>query len=245
MAEANDIGYELEWDGEIEKDGLEFVLLPNGEYPFTVISMTREYHTQKAGGKLPSCKQVTLDIEFDGGALGVCTIKHKLFLHSTTEGFLSAFFASIGLKKPGERLKMNWGPVPYSKGRAKLKVRRYTKEGEERAINEVDQFLAFDPAKMGAPVAGYVPQPPAAYPPQQGYAAPAYQQLTYQPAPQPNYAPPAQQQGYPPQATYAPPGNYNPPAQQQQAPAQPGFPTQPPAGMPPQTAVPGFESGRF
>ena len=41
MAEANNLGYELDWDSEIEKDGAEFITLPAGEYPFVVTKYER------------------------------------------------------------------------------------------------------------------------------------------------------------------------------------------------------------
>lgn len=265
MAEANEQGYELDWDGVIEKDGLEFVTLPAGTYQFVVNSYSRAHHTPKPTGKLPACKMITLDVEFDGGALGNVNINHSLFLHSSTEGFLSAFFTSIGLKQPGERTKMDWNAVPMARGRAKLKVERYTKDGEERSINKVDQFLAFDPSKMGAPVAAYAPpQPVAGYPQQPGYAAPQgvppavsgysvppvvappYQQQ-YAGNPNPAMAQPAPQAPQPYQQPPTDPYQLQQQAYMQQQAAQQQV-AQAAEGMgtaTQQQAVPGFVAGRF
>ena len=68
-------------------------------------------------------------------------MEHNLFLHQRTEGFLSEFFTSIGLKKPGEPLRMNWNQVPGCTGRLKLGVHTWrTKDGEERKSNQVKKF---------------------------------------------------------------------------------------------------------
>lgn len=72
---------------------------------------------------------------------GTAYLTHNLFLHSKTEGILSSFFSSIGLKKKGEPLRMNWNLVPGSKGRCKVKVRNWKgNDGEERQSNEIVRF---------------------------------------------------------------------------------------------------------
>ena len=204
MAEANNLGYELEWDSEIEKDGADFITLPAGEYNFVVSKFERSRYTPKEGAKLPPCNMAVVYLEFNGGDLGTCTVKHNLYLHSTTEGLLCAFFNGIGQRQHGERIKMNWNAVPMSRGRAKLKVRKYTKDGEERTINEVEKFFDYDPAFMGAPVPTYQP-------PQQPYT-PQPQQAPYQsqqpyPQAQPQY-PQQPMAGYP--QYQAPPAGYEP-----------------------------------
>lgn len=218
MAEANNLGYELDWDSEIEKDGVDFITLPAGEYNFVALTYERGRYTPKEGAKLPPCNMAIVDLEFDGGELGKCVVKHRLFLHSSTEGLLCAFFNAIGQRQHGERIKMNWNAVPMSRGRAKLKVRKYTKDGEDRTINEVEKFFDYDPSFMGA-----------ATPTQPTYAAPQGQQQYAPQQPQQPYAPPAQQQQpyYPPQGQQQ---QYAPPAQQTQA---------------PQTPNGGYQAGRF
>ena len=54
---------------------------------------------------------------------------------------LSSFFESIGQKKKGEPLRMNWMSVPGSTGKLKLGVRSYQKDGETRQANQIKQFL--------------------------------------------------------------------------------------------------------
>ena len=96
---------ELQWDDTITKDASDFLLLPEGDYNFMVESFERGRH----GGseKLPPCNKAILTLRIDAPE-GTAKITHNLFLHSKTEGMLSAFFTCIGQKKKGEPLKMNW-----------------------------------------------------------------------------------------------------------------------------------------
>ncbi len=73
---------ELGWDDEIEKDSGEFILLPEGDYDFTVESFERGRH----GGseKLPACNKAILRLRIDTGE-GSALINHNLFLHTKTE----------------------------------------------------------------------------------------------------------------------------------------------------------------
>lgn len=129
---------ELQWDDTIEKEGGDFILLPEGDYNFTVESFERTRH----GGseKLPPCNKAVLTLVIES-AEGTAKITHNLFLHSKTEGLLSAFFTCIGQKKKGEPLKMNWGKVPGSTGRCRVGTHNYrNKDGEERKGNDIKKF---------------------------------------------------------------------------------------------------------
>ncbi|VGO14768.1 hypothetical protein PDESU_03337 [Pontiella desulfatans] len=136
---------ELGWDDTIEHDGADFVTLPAGEYAFTVIGFERGRHA--GSPKLPPCNKAMLGIEIDGGEKGKATITENLFLHTKTEGLLCAFFRSIGARKSGEKVVMDWGSVVGTTGRAKVAVRSYQKDGETRTINQVQQWL--DPKPQG------------------------------------------------------------------------------------------------
>ncbi|MBN1518160.1 DUF669 domain-containing protein [Candidatus Sumerlaeota bacterium] len=115
---------EYGWDETIENpDEGDFVIFPEGVYPFVVKHFERGRHT--GSDKLPPCNMATVHIEFDGGQLGTTTVKHKLFLHSKTTGLLAQFFRGIGLRKKGDPLKFNWNAVPGCRGFAKLGVRKY------------------------------------------------------------------------------------------------------------------------
>lgn len=138
----------LDWNDEIENDGSSFVLLPPGDYDFTVTAFERERHPGSA--KLPPCNKAVLTLEITS-AQGTATLKHNLFLHSKTEGLLCAFFVSIGQRKHGEKLRMDWNRVVGSRGRCTLGVREWVGErtGEKMKSNEVTRFL--EPAENAAP----------------------------------------------------------------------------------------------
>ena len=129
---------ELQWDDTIEKDAADFVLLPEGDYNFIVESFERGRHN--GSDKLPPCNKAILKLRNESMD-GTAYITHNLFLHSKTEGMLSAFFSSIGQKKKGEPLKMNWGAVPGATGKAKVGIHLYTAtNGEERKANDIKRF---------------------------------------------------------------------------------------------------------
>jgi hypothetical protein len=135
-------GRELSWDDVIENDsaGGGFTLLPAGEYPFRVIGFERGRFS--GSEKLPPCNKAVVEIEVDGGKLGTTTMQENLFLHSKTEGILCSFFRSIGQRKSGEKLTMNWGAVVGSTGRVKLGVRQWKKkDGTPAESNQVKTWL--------------------------------------------------------------------------------------------------------
>jgi len=145
-------GYELPWDGPIEHDS-EFTLLPDGEYDFEVINFERARHTPGPEGKLPPCNKAVLQIRITSPDGRRAQLTHNFFLHSSTEGILCAFFASIGQRKHGERLVMNWGKVPGACGRCKLGTRTWTSQrtGKEMKSNEIKRFLYPEDTAQSAP----------------------------------------------------------------------------------------------
>lgn len=142
---------ELGWDDEIEKDSGEFILLPEGDYDFVVTAFERARHD--GSEKLPPCNKAVISLEIESPE-GTATIKHNLFLHTKTEGMISAFFVGIGQKKHGEKVKPNWGAVVGSKGRAKIGIHKWTNDsGEEKSYNQVKKF--YEPED--APAAQFTP----------------------------------------------------------------------------------------
>ena len=122
----NNFDRELDWDSEIVKDS-EYVLLPPGLYQFTVEGYERAQHTpspNNPSAKLPSCPKAIVSIKIDANE-GEKTLKHNLFLHSSVEGMLSAFFGAIGLKKKGEPFNMGaaWKQIAGTTGVCKVVVK--------------------------------------------------------------------------------------------------------------------------
>lgn len=137
----SDIERELSWDDEIEKDS-DFILLPEGDYDFTVESFERGRHP--GSEKLPACNKAILKLRVDSEE-GSVIITHNLFLHTRTEGMVSAFFTSIGQKKKGEKMRMNWNAVIGAKGRCMISQRVWKgNDGEERKSNDIKKFYPFE-----------------------------------------------------------------------------------------------------
>ncbi len=131
----------FDWDSEIEADS-EFTVLPEGTYDFEVIKFERGQHN--GSEKLSPCKKAILTIRLTNGDKST-TVTHNLFLHSKCEGMLSAFFVSIGQKKHGEKVRMNWQQVTGAKGRCKVGIKTYN----DNQYNEIKRFL--EPEKTQVP----------------------------------------------------------------------------------------------
>lgn len=133
------IDREFDWDDTIENDHPDFILLPEGDYDFLVESFERGRHSPKENGKLPPCNKATLNLRIPcaQSKQGYVVVQSQLFLHSSAEGKLCSFFTSIGQRKKGEPLRMNWNAVTGARGRCKIAHRLYN--GEQ--YNEVKRFL--------------------------------------------------------------------------------------------------------
>lgn len=181
MTYNNNFEREFDWNDTIVQDS-EFIILEPGEYWFTAKSVERARHTPNPQnpGKLPACNKAIVDLEITTNDGNTKTLKHNLFLHSMTEGMLSAFFGAIGQKKHKEPLQMNWQLVPGSVGVCTVK-KRVSQAGNE--FNEVGNMIYqsdIDPTKQ-------LNQRPG----QGGYQMPP-QQPQYNQQPQQNYTPPQQ-----------------------------------------------------
>lgn len=133
----------LNWDDEITQEST-FTLLPEGEYDFKVVNFERAWYD--GSDKIPPCNKAIITIKVETPQ-GEAELKENLFLTTKTEGLLSAFFGSIGLKKKGEPLRMNWGKVIGSTGRAKVGTREFN----GNTYNQVKRWLSPDdkPATTG------------------------------------------------------------------------------------------------
>lgn len=141
---AETIERELGWDDEIEHDGNGgYLLVPAGDYDFTVQGFERGRYSGSA--KIPACNQATLKLEIatsQGTAIVLC----NLFLHSNAEWKLCEFFTSIGQRKHGEKLKMDWQKVQGARGRCKINIRKWVNDkGDEIQSSQVAEF--YEPTK--------------------------------------------------------------------------------------------------
>ncbi len=131
----------LDWDDAIESDGQQYLVLPEGDYPFTVTDFERGRFP--GGPKVPACNKASLTLQVKTKE-GTATVRTDLLLHRSLEWRIAAFFRCIGQKKHGERLVMDWNKVVGSRGFAHFKPRTYTKDGEERQANDVAKFYDYD-----------------------------------------------------------------------------------------------------
>jgi hypothetical protein len=131
----------MDWNDSIETDG-QYVLLPEGDYNFTVTHLERGRFAGST--KLPACNKATIHVQVETKE-GVASVRFDLILYRTLEWRISAFFRCIGQKKQGEKLTMDWTKVIGSKGRAHFKQRTYTNQnGEEKSINDIERFIDYN-----------------------------------------------------------------------------------------------------
>ena len=132
----------LNWDDEIQQEST-FTLLPEGDYDFKVINFERAWYD--GSDKIPPCNKAIITIKIETPH-GDAEIKENFFLTTKTEGLLSAFFGSIGQKKKGEPLRMNWNKVIGSTGRVKIGFREYNGNN----YNTVKRWLSPEDNKPAA-----------------------------------------------------------------------------------------------
>jgi len=132
----------MDWNDSIETDGQDFILLPEGDYNFTVTNFERGRFP--GGPKVPACNKASITVQVDTKD-GLAIVKFDLLLYRSLEWRISAFFRCIGQKKHGEKLTMDWNKVIGSNGRAHFKQRSYTNnQGEEKFTNDIDRFIDYN-----------------------------------------------------------------------------------------------------
>lgn len=135
------------WDDEIQNDGQEFVLLEEGDYIFEVVKLEKQTFNGSAKMEASPKAHLTLKIETESGTAYVTT---DLILNPLLEWKISQFFRSVGMKKHGEKLKMNWNAVTGRHGRCHVIIREYTgQDGSKRKTNDVDRYVDYDPKAHG------------------------------------------------------------------------------------------------
>lgn len=171
------------WDDEIEKEDA-FTILPEGDYWFRIMKVEKGRYD--GGEKISACPKAIVEFEVTSQSGDTVKITENFLLHQKMEWKLSQFFAAIGMKAKGEKLRMNWSPAIIGKtGICKVIVHTYTKDGSERQTNRIDKlYPSYDQPNLPPPEQA---QPTYSQPtnqaPPQGYGQPAqgYQQPTYAP----------------------------------------------------------------
>lgn len=138
----------LEWDSEITKDTQEFVLLPEGNYPFMVQGLEKGLYDGDSEKIGKGCPMAVLKIVVDGGEHGHASITDRLYLSTSMEWKLGSFFRCIGQKTHGKAYKMDWNNVIGKQGLCKLKIRTYTgNDGQPKQTNQIDKYLECEAVK--------------------------------------------------------------------------------------------------
>lgn len=110
---------ELNWDDEIFNDS-NFVELPEGDYDFTIDHYERG--RSQGSDKIPPSNMAIVFFNVRSADGQEATIKENYILHSKLEWKLSELFCGVGLKKKGEKLRMNWNALPGLSGRAQISL---------------------------------------------------------------------------------------------------------------------------
>lgn len=141
---SNDI---LDWDAQLETDEKQrgFRVLPEGDYKYTVVGFER---TRYGGGtKIPPCPMARLTLRIEASDGNTVDVHCNLLLYKPLEWILSSFFRSIGQKKRGESLRMDWSAILGARGRAHIIQKTFPgRDGREKVVNDVKKFLDWNPA---------------------------------------------------------------------------------------------------
>lgn len=137
---------ELGWNDQIEQDNGEFTVIPAGDYDYTIIKFERKRFEAK--GKVEECNMavITAQINKAGEECGV--VSENFFMLKRFEWKLSQLFRSIGQKKHGEPLIMDWTKVEGATGRCKITTRKYKKSDNSDGESNNVEFL--DPVEFDA-----------------------------------------------------------------------------------------------
>ena len=131
----------FDWDSEIESDGQEYVTVTPGDYAFTVTKVERQQF--KGSDKIPECQMALVSGTIDVPK-GTATFRERLYLCKSFEWKLSGFFRCLGMKKHGEKLRMNFPGAVGKRGLAKFGIREYNGQ----TYNQIEQYYDYDPDKM-------------------------------------------------------------------------------------------------
>lgn len=142
---------EIGWDDEVELgEGVSYVLLPEGDYDFTVESFERARFNGSfypdGSIKTPACNKAALKLRINA-AQGTTLISEGLLLFDKMQWKLAEFFISIGAKEEGGKVKMNWSMVVGATGRATIEITTDPKD-DSKKYNHVKKFLPKQPKKF-------------------------------------------------------------------------------------------------
>jgi len=118
---------------EVEEQG--YVLLPPGEYDFTIDSV--DYGDYNGSTKIPPCGMVTVNLHVDTDK-GRAFLSNRFYICKECSGLIAAFMKSIGDLKDGQKtFTPDWDHIQGKTGIVKTSQREY----QGNMYNQVDRFL--------------------------------------------------------------------------------------------------------
>ena len=132
----------LDWNTPLFAEAVpEFVVLPPGEYDFTVKKFERSMYqggtSKKDGHAINPCPlaKITMEVQTENGP---ALVNDTLFLKANNVWKISAFFQSIGMAEEGKPFTPDWNGAVGGTGKFKTKSREYN----GKTFNEVDRYIA-------------------------------------------------------------------------------------------------------
>lgn len=139
-------GRELGWDDNITQES-SFIELPEGDYDFTINHYERGRFSGSA--KIPPCNKATVFFDVKDADANEVSIRQDFLLHTKMEWKLSELFRSVGLKKEGEEVRMNWNALPGLSGRRHVTLDP-DKNDPSKKYNHIQKLYPKEPKKFEA-----------------------------------------------------------------------------------------------
>lgn len=125
-----------------------FVLLDAGNYPFTVEKAERGYHNGSAN--LPACDKAVVTFAVRGNDGQTAHVKENFFLAETTIWKVAQLFESLGMRRHGDPLKIDFDGAVGKSGTCKVVVEDWTgNNGEAKQSNRIEAYL--EPGRQTQP----------------------------------------------------------------------------------------------
>ena len=138
-------GFALDYDGTIKNDS-SFVLLKEGKCSFVIDQCERARH--EGSEKIPPCAKMIVHFRLMDADGNEAVVKENYIMWSTLEWKLSELFMSVGLKKKGEEIKMEWDRLPGLRGECEV-FHDPDKKDPTKVYNRIKKLLP----KEGGPKA--------------------------------------------------------------------------------------------
>lgn len=139
--------------GDYDRGG--FVLLPEGDYDFTIIDLKESRHQARPGGKVGSCKQVNPVFRVTNPEDGspVDLDNYNLFMWNSKGciGMIAQYYDSIGLHKKGDPIRFDWIKEHHigKTGRLEIKHEAYKgRDGSDKVSAKIARLYPKEEAQQ-------------------------------------------------------------------------------------------------